>query len=287
MPFTSYTFSISGVTIAFRLPWPCEITPAFQPFLTQRQADIRIEVQTSPVLPVFQEPPIHEGVLFQVYQTPQGFVRVFREKQEKSPVYAQSRYDASSHCGTITCLPGNEQAFREISNVFLHIGLEPLMLSFDRLLFHACFVSTEPGGILFSGPSGIGKSTQGNLWTRFRGARVLNGDRPVLSRQADGWHAWGSPYAGSSHVHLNEEQPVRAVVMLCQGSQNTAERLSVQQAFRGLYSATVMNTWDRTYMTRACDLLAQLANEVPVYRLTCTPDERAVQCLEDKLREGG
>lgn len=59
--------------------------------------------------------------------------------------------------------------------------------------------------ILFSGPSGIGKSTHADLWVKHRGARVINGDRTLLQKLGDrprmslGW-----PICGSSEICHNE-----------------------------------------------------------------------------------
>ena len=104
------------------------------------------------------------------------------------------------------------------------------------MILHASFVSTRYGGLLFSGVSGIGKSTQADLWQRYEGAELLNGDRTVLRRMDGVWTAFGSPYAGSSNCFVNESRPVRAIVLLSQGSACSLRRLSPAAAFRGLYA---------------------------------------------------
>ena len=72
--------------------------------------------------------------------------------------------------------------------------------------------------MLIAGYPGIGKSTQADLWQRYEGAELLNGDRTVLRRIDGVWTAFGSPYAGSSNCFVNESRPVRAIVLLSQGS---------------------------------------------------------------------
>lgn len=90
--------------------------------------------------------------------------------------------------------------FSETHNCFSHIGFEELLIGRDRLTLHASLVDSPYGGLLFSGVSGVGKSTQGDLWERFADASLINGDRPILRKTSDGWMASGSPYAGSSGV---------------------------------------------------------------------------------------
>ena len=135
--------------------------------------------------------------------------------------------------------------------------------------------------VLVGGAPGIGKSTQADLWQRYEGAELLNGDRTVLRRMDGVWTAFGSPYAGSSNCFVNESRPVRAIVLLSQGSACSLRRLSPAAAFRGLYAGMTVNLWDDRYVARVCDLLAAL--DVPVYALTCTPDRAAVDCLKAEL----
>ena len=72
--------------------------------------------------------------------------------------------------------------------------------------------------ILFSGPSGIGKSTQAGLWTKYRKARVINGDRTLLKKENGRWMSLGWPICGSSEICYNEAYPVKAVIFLGQGN---------------------------------------------------------------------
>ena len=184
-------------------------------------------------------------------------------------------------------LTGDQQFFSETANCFSHIALEEILLHFDRLILHASLVETQWGGLLFSGPPGIGKSTQAALWEREEGAVQLNGDRPILSRDSNGWTAWGSPYAGSSRCFVNRGAPIRAVVMLDQGTTCRLTRLPVAAAFQRLYAQTTVNAWNPAYVQRVCTLLTQLAEEIPIYHLICTPDRRAVEILRDRLQQGG
>jgi hypothetical protein len=174
-----------------------------------------------------------------------------------------------------------------MQNSFFHVGIESLMLYRERLCFHAACVRTALGGILFSGPSGIGKSTQADLWCKYRGAEQINGDRPILSKGEEGWLAWGSPYAGSSRCYVNASCPVRAIVMLRQAGSCSLRRLSAREAFRAVWSGLTVPAWDAKAMETACDLALELSAAVPVYEFGCTPDAAAVEFLEQGLGKDG
>lgn len=167
------------------------------------------------------------------------------------------------------------------------LALERRMLERDSLILHCAYLCYRGQAILFSGPSGIGKSTQANLWQTFRGAEIRNGDRALLCRRAETWTACGWPVCGSSGICRLGDAPIQAVVMLEQGASNHAQRLTPVQAFSLLYAQTTINRWNAAAVTHSMDLLESLITQVPVYRLTCTPTEGAVDCLESALDEQG
>ncbi len=175
----------------------------------------------------------------------------------------------------------------ELHNSFAHLCFEGILIHEHRLCLHAACVRTQWGGILFSGPSGIGKSTQADLWCKHRGAEQINGDRPILSKGNEEWLAWGSPYAGSSNCHVNESCPVRAIVMLRQAGSCSLRRLSAKEAFRAVWSGLTVPAWDATAVEAACDLALELSTTVPVYEFDCTPDVAAVEFLEQGLEKEG
>lgn len=228
-----------------------------------------------------------ENISFSVFPDGDTCIRRYHDHRDNDRPYAVSRFDWDNGRELVQYLAGDEQFFAETQNCVSHIALEELLLRFDRLILHASFVATQFGGILFSGPSGIGKSTQADLWVRHADAWLINGDRTILAKNGTVWTAYGSPYAGSSRCFINEAHPVRAIVMLKQGSSCRIARLSTAAAFQRLYACTTVNSWNPVYVDRICTLLVALAGEVPVYELTCTPDREAVKVLRSVLEEDG
>ena len=167
----------------------------------------------------------------------------------------------------------------------MHVNYEEIMMRHKRLCLHAACVDTSYGGILFSGPSGIGKSTQAKNWCKYREAIEVNGDRPILSKDGKVWKAWGSPYAGSSKCHKNISCSVKAIVILKQSEDCSLRKMSDLEAFRAVWAGVTVHSWDKKYMEAACDMVMELIKMIPVFELCCTPDEQAVNCLETELRK--
>ena len=118
---------------------------------------------------------------------------------------------------------------RSVDNLLDASELELLLTRLNVFSLHSSLVRRAEGdAILFTAPSGTGKSTQAGLWERFAGAETLNGDRSMLRRVDGVWTAFGSPFAGTSGIYRNESAPVRALIVLRQAPENTIRRLSVR-----------------------------------------------------------
>ncbi|MCD7864686.1 MAG: hypothetical protein LUG54_01410 [Clostridiales bacterium] len=167
------------------------------------------------------------------------------------------------------------------------LGLESLLLQFDGLLLHSAFIRWQNQGILFSADSGVGKSTQADLWVKYENAEILNGDRAGLRKKDGLWTAYGLPYAGSSRVYRNESAPVETIVMLEQAPVNELSLLTPAQALRKLYPQMTIHSWDAVYVQKALELMEDLVSAVPVYLLKCRPDQGAVEIVKNRLQQHG
>lgn len=276
---------IAGISLSLTsfLPWKPE--EAFLPFTEEvLSPDYRVTFRLTEALPPIPAEVIFEGDCYRVHPDGKGgCLRSFFDAPRETAPYGVAEYDWERGEVRVSCLPEGAHCVSDIHNSFFHIDFESMLMGKDRLCVHAACVDTPLGGILFSGPSGIGKSTQADLWCACGGARQINGDRPILSRDGDGWLAWGSPYAGSSGCHVNENCRVRAIVMLGQGKECRIRRLNPSEAFREVWAGLTVHSWDRGFMERAVDLTLALTGNVPVYSFTCTPDASAVKYLETYL----
>lgn len=163
------------------------------------------------------------------------------------------------------------------------LALERRMIGLEQLVLHCAYVRYQGEAILFSAPSETGKTTQANLWAKYRGAETVNGDRALLGRVHGRWTAQGWPVCGSSGVCALGDTPVRAIVMLSQAKENTARRLGPMEALRLVFGQVTVNRWNPEFTRQATDLALALCEEVPVYHLGCTISEEAVTCLEEAL----
>ena len=201
-----------------------------------------------------------------------------------NPEYYACYQEVSENCAKIT-LVRERIAEMHIDPIFTSLlALERRLVQKDSMILHCAYVEYQGEAILFSAPSETGKTTQANLWEKYRGSRTVNGDRSLLGKIDGRWNAQGWPVCGTSEVCNNEALPVKAVVMLSQAKENKAEKLTPGHAFPLLYSQITVNKWNREDHIHTMDLIEDFLGSVPVIHLGCTISEEAVICLEEILQ---
>ncbi len=164
------------------------------------------------------------------------------------------------------------------------LSLEKTLLPFGGLMLHCALIEHEGQGIAFSAPSQTGKSTQAGLWEKHRGATILNGDRAIL-RNLDGKiYAYGSPYAGSSDLFIQRRVPLRAIIMLEQAKQNTIRPIPQDEGLGLFIAQTALPVWEPALFEMGMETLEAIITGVPMYMLSCLPDEGAVDCVWECLK---
>lgn len=162
---------------------------------------------------------------------------------------------------------------------------EKRMMANNAYILHSSYLLVNNKAILFTAPSGTGKSTQADLWVNHRGGRVINGDRTLISKEGDKFYANGWPICGSSEICNNESYEIAAIIYLSQAKENTITPITGMAGVKKLLSEITINYFNRKFVDSSFDFVADMMCSIPFLSLACTPDENAVICLENALKE--
>lgn len=148
---------------------------------------------------------------------------------------------------------------------------------------HSSMIDHHGNGLLFLGPSGIGKTTMAELWNQYRGTLIINGDMNFVQETEEGFLGWGTPWHGSSPYCENTNVPVRALVVLKQADRNSIRELDGFEKVQLVSNNVIYPTWLENGMELCLDVLDHLLRALPVYELSCRPDEEAVALTEKMI----
>lgn len=152
---------------------------------------------------------------------------------------------------------------------------------FNAMLIHSSFIECQGKGIIFTGNSGVGKTTQAELWQKFKGARIINGDKAFVREVGGKFFAYGLPWKGSSSYCLNKKAELAGVVVLRQAEENRIVRL--ENPAELFMPHIFFPHWDKLCLANTLDTFDRLVKNVPVWLLECKPDEDSVKKTYDAV----
>ena len=281
------TYQIADINIQLKTPWKQQVSDSFLPFLKQGGIfDWQIEYEIVSKIQEIDGTPLCGNEVYRVYQeSPKMFVRYYHNDRTDGTPYAVSRMDMENKRVKVEFLPEARERFGSDRVDFFTIGFEKILMEEKAVILHAACVNTPYEGIVFSGKSGAGKSTQADLWCRYGQGKLINGDKTIIKKEDNAWYAYGSPYAGSSRCYVSEQCRLNAIVFPIQAGECSVRPLTKPEAFRKILGNLTVNYFDTEFVENAGNIALQLAMEVPVYELRCTKDEQAVLVLKELMKK--
>ena len=167
------------------------------------------------------------------------------------------------------------------------------LMLYGGMMLHSSAVELDGRAYLFSGPSGMGKSTHARLWEDlFPNARIFNDDKPAL-RQKDGvWYAYGTPWCGKNGININISAPIAGICFLKRGETNEIRRLSKIEAASAVFSQTLNCFASSNGLDVLVKIIDRLIDSLPIYELRCKAEPDAallshkIMCRESLQNEG-
>lgn len=272
--------------IRFRFTGDCDLTlePQFLPFVTPDPTDWDVQITIRhdfSQAPRPAGPMLGQDILLEYYPDGDGLICLAKGGW-KGPLSISASNLAFSE---IVCYT-NKRTYPStgsMSHLFRMIPMRMILQRFDVLFFHASQIALGDTGILYTAPSGTGKTTQARLWQTFRDARIICNDRTLVRNGL----TYGFPFDGSEPVFSSEVHKIGALVSLSQHKINYVQRMTPSAALASLLPQMVIDTWNPDARFRATEQIMSLMQTCPIYHLACTPDRAAVECLARQLSIDG
>lgn len=158
------------------------------------------------------------------------------------------------------------------------------LLDQETVLLHGSAVAVDGEGYLFMARSGTGKSTHTRFWREVFAQRavMVNDDKPFLRIDANGVTAFGSPWSGKHGLDSNIAVPLKGICILERGAENEIRPITPENALPMLRHQAYQPL-DAGRQAVSDGLIFRLAQQVPLWHMTCTKDPRAAQIAYDAM----
>ncbi len=211
-------------------------------------------------------------------------------KQSSQNRLTLNRMDFDKSCKNVTI------EYFDIDGIFIDFSTDRMLhhilgdaFSFcqtvkGNMLLHSAATSYKGQAILFSAPSGTGKSTHTALWQKYYPDDVVlfNDDTPILLKEGDELFAAGTPWSGKTEINENLILPLKAIVFLKQGEQNSIRKLPTIESVVKLLNETRKPVFENL-MEKHMDFINNVIKSIPIYELTCNISKEAVDLVKSTI----
>ena len=173
-----------------------------------------------------------------------------------------------------------EELFHGIREAFLYLaGLHGMAAIHSTSIFY------QGKAWLFSGHSGMGKSTHARLWQETFQTPLLNGDLNLIGRKDGKPMIYGIPWCGTSGIFDTRSLPLGGIILLKRGKTNYTQELSPDQQVLLVDQRLISHSWTELLFDTNLDLIKKIAPELLICNLYCTKDPEAAHVMRDRIEQ--
>ncbi len=163
------------------------------------------------------------------------------------------------------------------------------VLRHRRFFFHGAAFLWQGKAWLFTGKSGMGKTTQLNHWLSLypEEIEVINGDKPIIERRDSSFIVHPSPWTGKEGYNGKGSAELAGIVLLEQGDHNEFLSLDRKEVVFPIYLQFLFLPKDKESVELICQYEEDLLSSVPVYKLINKGDKESAVMTHDILSKKG
>ncbi|MFM8596325.1 MAG: hypothetical protein ACKOBN_04420 [Flavobacteriales bacterium] len=276
--------SVGGFIFELRSVDPIKIEEGYLPFLTEGQAvDVHIDCFSGYPLN-YVKPTIHyqakttEGVLWELHQGAESTcILVYNPTNLEN--LQQIAYWLESQKRWQIYVLDNEDALDPLA-----YPLGPLIWYFlstieDFLMIHGSAVRLGQQTRVFSGFSGVGKSTMAKLWEQNRQATIINDDRLIIRKKDNDWFVYNTPMFYEAAPQVGK---LHTVFFPYHAPANHIEKISGVAALSKLLAHAIHHGHNKSHVKHHMDIATQLISQIPCHQLGVVPTPEVIDYILEK-----
>ena len=142
---------------------------------------------------------------------------------------------------------------------------------------------TNRTGIVFTGNSGVGKSTISQIFRENTTWKQISDDRVFIKMDSCGYRAYGNPFDYKIQRMSKESTDLKYLFFLHHSSENIIKEVEHSEKVRRLLKICLLPYWDSVYLHRTAVGLSNFSRGLKMYDLYFRPDKDIVSLVLDTI----
>ena len=183
------------------------------------------------------------------------------------------------YCKPVHTREVSDDLFHAIRLFFLYLAQKN-----GRFALHSASILYREKAWLFSGHSGMGKTTHTALWHKLFQTPYLNGDLNLIGIENGQLFVYGIPWCGTSGIFTTKQYPLGGIVLLGRSQEREqTEELPASDKILRVMQRMISPAWTEELLSRNLSFASEIADKVPVFHLSCTMHPSAAQAARDEI----
>jgi hypothetical protein len=274
--------SVGGFVFELNSFNPIKIESGYIPFLTEGH-DVEVRIECFEGYPDnYSKPEIHyqaktpEGVLWELNQEELSTCVLVYDPNNLEVLQQIAYWNQEHRSWQIYVLESQDGAIDPLA-----YPLGPLIWYFlstveNILMIHGSAVLLDQQTRVFSGFSGVGKSTMAKLWEQNRQATIINDDRLILRKTNNNWIVYNTPMFYAAEPQMGK---LHTVFFPYHAPANKMEKLNGVAALSKLLAHTIHHGHNKAHVQHHMETATSVIGQIPCHKIGVVPTEAVIDYI--------
>ena len=209
------------------------------------------------------------------------YCRNFFSDEEPDYVITMTKEELESE--SLNSPDGKVYGTEEISSLYRKIA--NLLVEENIIVFHGSSFKVDNCGFIVTARSGVGKSTHVRLLNQYLGDDIeyINDDKPLIKIENNEPVIYSSPWNGKERRGNNTSAPMKAVIFIDRGVDNTYKKLdNNEQVYFKLLSQIYLPK-EKSKREKALEIIDIILKTINFYQINVNMDISAAEMTAERI----
>ena len=223
--------------------------------------------------PVF-EAENEQQKFYDIYRHNEGLGFVIYNQQQRNTIQQIAILDKDFRNWTI--YSSKKSDYNPLRYPMGPIIMHYMTIKTNSVMMHASCAFDGQRGRMFSGFSGVGKSTMSRIWAE-AGNTIINDDRLIIRELEIKFFVYNTPMY---YKDIPKKAPLNAVYLIHHSPENKIQKLKGALAASRTMAFCIQNNYDQNFVAERLDFFVRLAAAVDIYDLGFVPNASVIEFIK-------